>query len=67
MLFSSVRPRRAVRKATTERFPRIRVIERPGAEHESQAHDLDSVDCWCEPVLEDIGSAYVIEHRAFEN
>lgn len=62
-MLSTLRPRLAARRAKA----RIRVVERPGADHEAPAHDMDSADCWCEPILDDIGDVYLLEHRIFEN
>jgi hypothetical protein len=63
-----LRARKAPRKATVGRFPRIRVIEKPGADYAPPAHDLDDPDCWCGPQLEWFGEdVYLVAHRLFEN
>jgi hypothetical protein len=65
MVFLS--PLRIARRAVTERFLSIKVIERPGADYPAPPHTEGTGECWCEPtVLIDDEGLYAL-HNEFEN
>jgi len=57
------------RRVPSQAVRRIRVVERPGADFAAPEHDLNTIDCWCEPILEstDDDAVFFIHHRGFEN